>query len=389
MDVWLMGGAVMLEGLDQIDWKNLGHHVYRQHEQIPTEIRNLLAPDPEVREAARGFLLGEGQDFGDIYDTTPYIIPFLIDLLAYNSTPDLAAILAHLSGIAEHIFSSNHLSIHMMRLCLATYDTLKTGLPTLIRLLGDGSTEVRLASADLLQYLTDEVEYLIPELMTCFRHEEDEAVCIALLHSLKTLFSSLEWPRYQLHEQYARFFQEIITTHSSHKIRVAAARAAVELVTRYDWKYEQLFPEVPSILEQEFLECSSPLDWVEQGDASFHTENIVRDLARLKPEPLLKLLHHPTLSAEQAHLLARGLLVNAFRSARHAHWEYFPDLDKRDIGMFYVQQHGVAHNIYPRQKALLQAIVATDKVWEQPSNLFSFFYGLPNTRAALHELLNT
>lgn len=275
-----------------------------------------------------------------------------------------------------------------MRLCLATYDSLRTGLPTFISLLGDASTEVRLASADLLQYLTDEVEYLIPELITSFQHEVDEAVCIALLRSLKTLFSSLEWPRYQLHEQYALFFSEIISTHSSHKIRVAAARAAVELVTRYDWKYEQVFPDVPPTLEQEFLECSSPLDWVEQGDVSTHSENIVHDLARLKPEPLLNLLHHPSLSVEQAHLLARGLLVSAFRSARHAHWEYFPDFNKRDIGMFYVQQHGVARNIYPRQKALLQAIVATDKVWEQPSNLFSFFYGLPDTRAALHELLS-
>jgi hypothetical protein len=60
----------MLERLDQIDWKNLGHHVYRQHERIPAELRNLVALDPEVRKMARGFLLGQGQDFGDIYDTT-------------------------------------------------------------------------------------------------------------------------------------------------------------------------------------------------------------------------------------------------------------------------------------------------------------------------------
>lgn len=101
----------MLEGLDRIDWKDLGHHVYRQHEQIPTEIRNLLASDPEDREAARGFLLGEEQDSGDIYDTTPYIIPFVSELLAHNSTPDKAELLAHLSRVAEHISSSSHLSM--------------------------------------------------------------------------------------------------------------------------------------------------------------------------------------------------------------------------------------------------------------------------------------
>lgn len=61
----------MFSTLDSIDWNGLGYHTYGRNDEIPEAIRNLLSPDAEVREAARGFLLGEGQDFGDIYDTIP------------------------------------------------------------------------------------------------------------------------------------------------------------------------------------------------------------------------------------------------------------------------------------------------------------------------------
>jgi hypothetical protein len=56
----------MFETLDQMDWKNLGSHVYNRHEQIPDAIRDLLSQKPQVRQDARDFLLGGGQDFGDI-----------------------------------------------------------------------------------------------------------------------------------------------------------------------------------------------------------------------------------------------------------------------------------------------------------------------------------
>jgi len=379
----------MLEGVDEIDWKNLGHHVYGKHDRIPEEIRNLLAQEPQVREEARGFLLGSGQDFGDIYDTTPHIIPFLIELLTHAGTPEKADLLWHLSGVTEYVLHSRHLSIHMMRLCLEAYQALQTGLSTLIALLRDETVGVRLASAHVLSQMTDEVECLIPEFIQCFRTEREEDVQIGLLDGLKTLFGSLEWPRYRLKDEYAPFFKKVVETHPSRKARVAAARASVELISPYAQRTDRLSAQVPALLTQEFIEPISPLNYMEQGSLAYHAERIMQDLARVDPEPLVDLLQNPTISAEQAHVIARGILANAFLSPGRsdAHWRLFPNLHKRDKGLFYVQDHAAVGFIKYQRAHLLQAIVDADKVWEAPTNLFSFFYGLPDSREGLRTLL--
>ena len=84
----------MSDNIDQINWHTLGHHIYGAPGDIPTFIHNLLAPDAPTRQAARDFLLGSGQDDGDIYDTTPHILPFLIPILADPHSPDRAELLA-------------------------------------------------------------------------------------------------------------------------------------------------------------------------------------------------------------------------------------------------------------------------------------------------------
>src|SRR6266536_4390705 len=171
----------MWDRLDQIDWKSLGYHVYGNNDAIPEQIRCLLSDDPELREAARDFLLGGGQDFGDIYDTTPAILPFLFEYLAHPDLPDRVALIYHLSGVAVYRLYARHLSIHMMRLCLQTYDAFKAALPSLFSLLHDELAEVRIAAAHLLQYLTDEVDTLIPQLCEHLKTEQDETVQLALL----------------------------------------------------------------------------------------------------------------------------------------------------------------------------------------------------------------
>jgi len=379
----------MLEGLDRIDWQSLGFHVYGKHGRIPAEIRNLLAQDPQVREEARGFLLGAGQDFGDIYDTTPHIIPFLIELLADEETPGKADLLWHLSGVAEYILYAKHLSIHMMGLCLKTYEALQAGLSILVALLRDGSVEVRMADTYLMAQMTDEAECLIPQFIQHLHNEQDENVQIGLLDGLKTLFGSLEWPRYGLKDQYAPFFREVVETHPSRRVRVAGARASVELASPYTQKSDRLSAQVPALLSQEFIEQISPLNYKEQGSLAYHAERIIQDLARVDPEPLVNLLQNPAISTEQAHVIARGILASAFLSPGRAaaHWEHFPSRDMRDKGMFYVQDHAAVRFVKYQRARLLQAIIDADKVWEMPTNLFSFFYGLPDSREGLRALL--
>jgi hypothetical protein len=173
---------------------------------------------------------------------------------------------------------------------------------------------------------------------------------------------------------------------------VAAARASVELVSQYKQKQDNLSPQVPTILAQEFLELSSPFDHQEAGDKSYHAEMVAKDLSRLSPEPLLNLLQDSAISAEQAHLLARALLANGILHGKsiESHWDHFPNYKKRTEGLFYLQNYSVPHLLrqpYHGKNRILQAIVAADKVWEIPTNLFSFFYGLPDSRQTLQSFL--
>src|SRR5688500_2233551 len=135
----VMWSQKMFEGLDQINWASLGFHVYRENEKIPDEIRNLLSSDPEVRDQARAVLLGWGQDYADIYDTTPHIIPFIIEILNNPDGPGKDALLDHLSSKARKIRDFEKPSVRTMRLHIKTYDSLKSGLHTYISLLNDHS----------------------------------------------------------------------------------------------------------------------------------------------------------------------------------------------------------------------------------------------------------
>ena len=60
--------------------------------------------------------------------------------------------------------------------------------------------------------------------------------------------------------------------------------------------------------------------------------------------------------------------------------------------MFYTHPHSVLNTLqatYKSKQRFLQAIIDCKKVWETPTDLFSYFYGLPDSREALQALLIT
>ena len=82
----------MLERLDDIDWYTLGH-AYGDASDVPGMIRALASPDDRVRAEAWDDLFGSVRHQGDIYDSTPFVVPFLIELLADDSVPAKAELL--------------------------------------------------------------------------------------------------------------------------------------------------------------------------------------------------------------------------------------------------------------------------------------------------------
>jgi hypothetical protein len=385
----------MLDHIDDVDWKNLGQHTYGNADQIPQALRDLVSADPQVRAAARGFLLGEYDTFGAICDTTPYILPFVFEVLAGDGSHDKADILELIVGIASTVvdpISGYDNTVHIMRRRLQVYDALHDNLNILLHLLTRGSTAVRLQSVEVIQYLVDDAKYLVPELIKHFDHETDEAVQIALLMSLKALLGTIAITDSNRKDELASFLREVIETHLAPKVRVAAAQASVELVLPFETSYERLSPQVPQILVAALIELTQPPQNTNNSSwmLPLHEVNLLlQDLVVLSADTLIQLLHMPNLSREQAHQIGRCLLAQAFLSAKRnpRYWEQLWDLRRQDHGRFYALEPVRALDTPPRKK-IIQAIINANAFWELPTNIFSFFFSLPDSREALQALLD-
>ena len=380
----------MFEHVDEIDWNALGFHIYGSHEKIPQEIRNLLSPDEAVREEALDFLLGGGQDFGSIYETTPVIVPFILEVLAKEGAPGKAALLRQLVGQGHQIATSGHLPIYEMDLYLRTYRAIISKLDLYFALLTNDVGEAQMAAVELLGTLSGDAQRVIPALVEQFNVQPDEDLQVAILSAIKSLLAGLDWKRYDLKPQYASFLYDIAENHASNKVRITAARAAVETIHPYDKVSKRNLPdEVMNLLIQEFINHVALVSWRKEFPLIYQ-EEIVQDLARLNPAPLLELIATPGLTPEQALLLARGLLANSFISygkRQQEHWLKKPLYDKLEEGDYFVaENYAMAPEpVFKTKKNILQAIVNAEAVWARPTNLFSFFYGLPDNREQLRE----
>ncbi|MEZ4393260.1 MAG: HEAT repeat domain-containing protein [Polyangiales bacterium] len=90
----------VLDGLDQVDWSKLAH-AYGPAADVPALIRALVSPEPLEREAAYQELFGNIWHQGTVYEASARALPFLIDLLASERTPDrdtLAVLVASIMG---------------------------------------------------------------------------------------------------------------------------------------------------------------------------------------------------------------------------------------------------------------------------------------------------
>jgi hypothetical protein len=230
-------------------------------------------------------------------------------------------------------------------------------------------------------------------LITHFRREADEDVQTTLLGCLKTLFGSLERTRYSLKEAYSSFFKALVESHPSHKVRVAAARASVDTLSQISSgdDIDRLSSLVPGILAREFWDRCCPMLAYEQEE-SYHRQQIVRDLSFLQPGYLIDLLRSPDLTTRDAHLVVRGLLAHTFLppEQRRLHWHMdgYPRPDNsKFIREYPVTRHLKAPTTGQKERTVLQAIVNANIVWDTPTNLFSYYYGLPDSREELRDLL--
>jgi HEAT repeat protein len=98
----------MLEGLDRVNWQDLGH-AYGPAEDVPELIRALAADDPQERQNARSHLWSNIIHQGTVYSATAPAVPFFLELLAAPAVKDKPNLLLLVTALAS---GRSYLDVH-------------------------------------------------------------------------------------------------------------------------------------------------------------------------------------------------------------------------------------------------------------------------------------
>ena len=200
----------MLEGLDRVDWKAL-RHAYGSADDVPELIRALLSEDPAERKAAIHELFGNIYHQGTVYEASAYAVPFLMELLASQSTPDRESVACLLASIASgtgyfEVHASDENSREKWQQILGKDGRSLKGelerervvkeavrleaikaLPMLVAFLSHHEPEVRMSIASAFGAYPEQRERYLPLLEVALADETDEEAKEEIAEAVKRL----------------------------------------------------------------------------------------------------------------------------------------------------------------------------------------------------------
>lgn len=192
----------MLKEIENIDWKNL-KHAYGSAIDIPNDIRNLASQDQKIRERAIYNLYGNIFHQGSRYEATPYVIPFIYELLRNESTEDKHELFFLLISLAlgyeeeylpeginpekfryELIQSESNLTAEQKEIndkygysataLINCYDFAKDGFVTLLGCLDSDDERISQAALYAISWFPEEADISIPKLTEKLSQTEGE-----------------------------------------------------------------------------------------------------------------------------------------------------------------------------------------------------------------------
>ncbi|WP_433474124.1 HEAT repeat domain-containing protein [Spirillospora sp. CA-142024] len=215
--------AEPLAGLDDIDWAGL-RHAYGSAEDVPGLLRALSSSDEDERNAALSELFTNIHHQGSRYSASAAAVPFLLALASDPGAPErtwplyLAVALA--IGFDEsHLPSGVDITAWREEAArpratdpadqahrpdawvagLAAYDAVRTGLPTVLHLLGDQDSGVRATAAYAAGWFPEEAATALPALGALLDVEQDPNVIAHALVSGGLLDGRTLIPRLREH----------------------------------------------------------------------------------------------------------------------------------------------------------------------------------------------
>jgi hypothetical protein len=215
----------MLEGLEQINWKEL-RHAYGSAEDVPAQIRALALNDKQIREAALTELWGNIIHQGTVYSATAYAIPFLIELLEspdVKAKPQLLVLVGALAcGISYHeahqpLFEDAGVFTEEMQQpewqhrireergwVEAAWRAVVAGTPTYLILLVDPLPEIRFCATYPLAVCGEHATEILPHLQRRLNEETDVQVQGSLLLCLSCIAGDNGIPLFEEYLAYSK-----------------------------------------------------------------------------------------------------------------------------------------------------------------------------------------
>jgi hypothetical protein len=182
----------MLETLEEIPWRDL-NHAYGPAVDVPDLIRAVAFGDGEARARAWNELYGNLWHQGTVYEASSHAIPFLLEIAAKDTAPDLHDVIVYLTCLAR---GSSCLDVHQ-HLIYRSADAIpaeveerlaqelewvrqareeaRKGLPRYLSLLDHDDPLVRSASCHLLACFPEELATVRPRLRRRFDEGDKDA----------------------------------------------------------------------------------------------------------------------------------------------------------------------------------------------------------------------
>ena len=208
----------MLDDLDLVPWAELTH-AYGPADDVPDQIRALASSDKERREKAMWSLYGNIFHQGTRYQATPYVVPFLLELLQDSRTqakPELVTLLVHLALGYEESLLPTGVNTKAYREYVETAEQhMSAEERTHCEKYGFGP------QSDLDCY--DSVLRIVPELIALFHQETDPDI-----H--QTIIYLLGWFPEEA-ENSIPLIQDVVET-ESHVVPLANAILSLNLLTQ-------------------------------------------------------------------------------------------------------------------------------------------------------------
>ncbi|PHN02508.1 hypothetical protein [Flavilitoribacter nigricans] len=200
----------MLEKLDDIQWERL-KHAYGPARDVPTNIRDLASPDAEKSDKAMYNLYGNIFHQGSRYESTPYAIPFLWELIQEDTVRDKPGIIGLLVNLAlgyEDEYLPEGIDVQKFRedllerearmtndqrayaekygysnsALLECYTLVRDGVPLLYECLESGDEELSKAAVYAMAWFPELAETSVARISSHLKRLEDEvAVSNAIL----------------------------------------------------------------------------------------------------------------------------------------------------------------------------------------------------------------